>query len=379
MLGARVVPRPQPQPTPGDQGGDHRALPARAGGSRRRDRRLVGPPARPLPGRDHGDVRLGEGGRRRGRAGLVDRRRRGRCPVARSEQDPVRGAYRGAAASWAEDASLAYVPLARHLVARLGGGLPGPRALDAGAGTGAAGDALRELGASVVSTGPGDRTCSRHRPRSAGPRGRRRRRRGSRSGRPRSTWWRRRSCSTTSPTTGRGPARAGSRHQAGRRGPRLGVRQRAFRRRRRPSTAACSTPAGRRRSGTPPCASARRRSAPSTLLRGLRAEARAGPPRSRSGRSTSGWTRRSWSCATGWPGPRRRLRRWAAPRTNGDPLVRAAVAAVAATDEPFRPGGARAGGHGQLSRAPTARSRSARCSPACSSSRAAACLATASP
>jgi SAM-dependent methyltransferase len=65
--------------------------------------------------------------------------------------DLVRGAYRGAARSWADDASLAYIPLARHLVAHLGGRLPGRRALDAGAGTGAAGDLLRELGANVVS------------------------------------------------------------------------------------------------------------------------------------------------------------------------------------------------------------------------------------
>jgi len=65
--------------------------------------------------------------------------------------DLVRGAYRGAADSWADDASLAYVPLARHLLARLEGRLPGRHALDAGAGTGAAGDLLRELGAEVVS------------------------------------------------------------------------------------------------------------------------------------------------------------------------------------------------------------------------------------
>ena len=65
--------------------------------------------------------------------------------------DPVRGAYRGAAGSWAEDASLAYVPLARHLLGRLGGRLPGPEGLDVGAGTGAVGDVLRELGARVTS------------------------------------------------------------------------------------------------------------------------------------------------------------------------------------------------------------------------------------
>lgn len=77
--------------------------------------------------------------------------RSGRCAVAGVTPDPVRGAYRGAAGSWAEDASLAYIPLARHLVSRLDGRLPGPRALDAGAGTGAIGDLLRELGADVVS------------------------------------------------------------------------------------------------------------------------------------------------------------------------------------------------------------------------------------
>jgi demethylmenaquinone methyltransferase/2-methoxy-6-polyprenyl-1,4-benzoquinol methylase len=71
--------------------------------------------------------------------------------MARLSPDPLRGAYQGAADSWAQDASLAYVPLARHLLAQLEGRLPGPSALDAGAGTGAAGDLLRELGATVVS------------------------------------------------------------------------------------------------------------------------------------------------------------------------------------------------------------------------------------
>jgi SAM-dependent methyltransferase len=66
-------------------------------------------------------------------------------------RDPLAGAYRGAAQSWADDASLVYVPLARHLLAHLDGRLPGSRALDAGAGTGAVGDLLRELGATVVS------------------------------------------------------------------------------------------------------------------------------------------------------------------------------------------------------------------------------------
>ena len=49
--------------------------------------------------------------------------------VARVSSDPVRGAYRGGAGSWAVDASLAYVPLARHLVAparRRAAGAPRP-------------------------------------------------------------------------------------------------------------------------------------------------------------------------------------------------------------------------------------------------------------
>lgn len=66
-------------------------------------------------------------------------------------QDPIRGAYHGAAESWADAASLAYVPLARHLLENLGDRLPGPRALDAGAGTGAGGDLLRARGAEVFS------------------------------------------------------------------------------------------------------------------------------------------------------------------------------------------------------------------------------------
>lgn len=65
--------------------------------------------------------------------------------------DPLTGAYHGAAQAWADDASLAYVPLARHLVANLDEHLPGARALDAGAGTGAVGDLLRALGADVLS------------------------------------------------------------------------------------------------------------------------------------------------------------------------------------------------------------------------------------
>ncbi len=61
------------------------------------------------------------------------------------------GPYEGMAATWAADATLAYGPLARHLVARLTDEqVSGALALDAGAGSGAAGDVLRERGARVV-------------------------------------------------------------------------------------------------------------------------------------------------------------------------------------------------------------------------------------
>jgi len=65
--------------------------------------------------------------------------------------DPARVGYAGAADAWADGASLAYIPLARHLVAACRQPLVGAIALDAGAGTGAAATALRELGARVVS------------------------------------------------------------------------------------------------------------------------------------------------------------------------------------------------------------------------------------
>ena len=58
--------------------------------------------------------------------------------------------YAGLADTWATDASLAYGPMARHLVARSPFDLLGARALDAGAGSGVAGDALRACGARVV-------------------------------------------------------------------------------------------------------------------------------------------------------------------------------------------------------------------------------------
>ena len=64
---------------------------------------------------------------------------------------PAARAYAGMADAWAADAALAYIPLARHLLGRVGTGTcAGRRALDAGAGAGAAGDALRAAGARVV-------------------------------------------------------------------------------------------------------------------------------------------------------------------------------------------------------------------------------------
>jgi SAM-dependent methyltransferase len=58
--------------------------------------------------------------------------------------------YAGMADAWASGAALAYGPLARHLVARATTPLRGALALDAGAGSGVAGDALRARGAHVV-------------------------------------------------------------------------------------------------------------------------------------------------------------------------------------------------------------------------------------
>jgi SAM-dependent methyltransferase len=56
--------------------------------------------------------------------------------------DAVSGAYRGAGESWATDAALLYVPLARHLIGRSPVPLSGKSVLDVGSGTGAVGDLL---------------------------------------------------------------------------------------------------------------------------------------------------------------------------------------------------------------------------------------------
>ncbi len=58
--------------------------------------------------------------------------------------------YAGMAEAWADGPALAYGPMARHLIARSPVPIRGSRALDAGAGSGVAGDALRAQGARVV-------------------------------------------------------------------------------------------------------------------------------------------------------------------------------------------------------------------------------------
>jgi SAM-dependent methyltransferase len=58
--------------------------------------------------------------------------------------------YAGMADAWANGAALAYGPMARHLVDRAPAPLDGALGLDAGAGSGAAGNALRARGARVV-------------------------------------------------------------------------------------------------------------------------------------------------------------------------------------------------------------------------------------
>jgi SAM-dependent methyltransferase len=73
------------------------------------------------------------------------------CGVAAVTPDDVsRGGYAQAGEAWAEDAMLAYGPMARHLVERCPIAIDGSLALDAGAGTGAAGAALVERGARVI-------------------------------------------------------------------------------------------------------------------------------------------------------------------------------------------------------------------------------------
>lgn len=68
-----------------------------------------------------------------------------------SSGDPTRTAYTGAGQRWADDAMLAYGPLAAHLVERCPVDLRDGAVLDAGAGTGAAGAPLAAAGGRVFS------------------------------------------------------------------------------------------------------------------------------------------------------------------------------------------------------------------------------------
>jgi ubiquinone/menaquinone biosynthesis C-methylase UbiE len=64
--------------------------------------------------------------------------------------DPLKQAYAGAGTRWLSDAELAYAPMARHLVDNNPGSWTGSRVLDAGAGTGAVGAVLDQAGATVI-------------------------------------------------------------------------------------------------------------------------------------------------------------------------------------------------------------------------------------
>jgi SAM-dependent methyltransferase len=64
--------------------------------------------------------------------------------------DRIAAGYRGAGSTWATDAALVYGPLARHLIAKCPLELSGCLVLDAGAGTGLAGDVASEAGARVI-------------------------------------------------------------------------------------------------------------------------------------------------------------------------------------------------------------------------------------
>ena len=141
----RVVPRDQLPPPAHDQGGRDRDLPRGARAPRHRHRALVGPPARPVPARCDGAVRLGEGARRvRRRAGLVG----GAGPDGAqpaggtmTSMDGIGAAYDAAADGLAGRSGADVRPAGRrHGRPRPGRRGRAPRVLDAGAGTGVAGE-----------------------------------------------------------------------------------------------------------------------------------------------------------------------------------------------------------------------------------------------
>ena len=145
VLGPDLVPRAQPGPAAGEQGGDHRPLPRAARAPRRRHRRLVGPPARAEPASAW--PRCSPGRRRSatrpswtGGSGRPWTAPGGSEPIGRPSPSGVRrhGAKPGRATRPSPTA-------AGPAPGRAGAGrAPGrSRALDAGAGSGVAGEALR--------------------------------------------------------------------------------------------------------------------------------------------------------------------------------------------------------------------------------------------
>jgi len=89
--GPVLVPGPQPGAAARVQGSDDRAVPRRDPGPGSGHRRLVGQPARPLPARHHGCLRLGEGARRRQRAVLVGGQGHRRGRPARHQRPGIAG------------------------------------------------------------------------------------------------------------------------------------------------------------------------------------------------------------------------------------------------------------------------------------------------
>ena len=102
---------------------------------------LVRPPARPVPARHDCHDGLGEGARRRRRAGLVARPGRARQADGwiRCEPRTTRGRLLAGRRGWATGAAQVYQPLADALVARAPHALAGRLVLDACAGTGCGG------------------------------------------------------------------------------------------------------------------------------------------------------------------------------------------------------------------------------------------------
>ena len=108
---------------------------------------LVGAPGRPLPAGRRRAVRLGEGARRRRRAGLVGR------PGPRGHGAPaddgrtLADAYTATGGAWQAGPGRIYDQLSRVLVDHCPGGVAGRAVLDLGAGTGAASQAAQSAGA----------------------------------------------------------------------------------------------------------------------------------------------------------------------------------------------------------------------------------------